>query len=57
MTRKYTLFGKKNQSTKSDAELARIGEKYKNGVPVEIVYHLADKLAQAWQEENKEEEE
>lgn len=43
----------KNHSTKTDEELMRLREKYKDGVPIDIVYHLADKLAGALYEEGR----
>ena len=45
MTRPYHLLVEKKISTKTDAELAEIRAKYANGVPVEIIDHLAGKLA------------
>ena len=44
MTRPYHLSVIKKISTKTDAELAELKAKYKDGVPQEVVDHLASKL-------------
>ena len=44
MTRPYHLSVIKKHSTKTDAELAEIKARYANGVPQEVVDHLASKL-------------
>lgn len=44
MTRPYHLSIIKKISTKTEAELAEIRAKYKDGVPSEIIDHLASKL-------------
>lgn len=51
--RHYTLLGEKHISTKTDAELAEIRERYKAGVPQEIIEHIAGTLADAIIEEGK----
>lgn len=45
MTRPYHLQIVKKRSTKTDAELAEIRARYANGVPQEIIDHLAGKIA------------
>ena len=45
MTRPYHLSVIKKISTKTDAELAEIRARYANGVPQEIIDHIAGKLA------------
>ena len=45
MTRPYHLTVEKKRSTKTDAELAELKAKYANGVPVEIIDHIAEKVA------------
>ena len=45
MTRPYHLLVEKKHSTKTEAELAELKAKYANGVPVEIIDHIADKVA------------
>ena len=45
MSRPYTLHVIKKHSTKTDAELEELRLKYKDGVPKEIIEHIADKLA------------
>ena len=47
MTRPYHLSIVKKRSTKTEAELAEIRAKYANGVPSEIIDHLAGKVADA----------
>ena len=44
MTRPYHLSVIKKHSTKTDAELAEIRAKYANGVPQEVIDHIASKL-------------
>ena len=51
--RHYTLLGEKHISTKTAAELAEIRERYKDGVPQEIIEHIAGTLADAIVEEGK----
>lgn len=41
----YPEFTIKNESTKTDAELAELREKYRAGVPAEIIDHMAGKIA------------
>lgn len=45
MSRPYTLHVIKKHSTKTDAELEELKLKYKDGVPDELIDHIADKLA------------
>lgn len=45
MTRPYHLLVEKKRSTKTDAELAEIKARYANGVPSEIIDHIAGKVA------------
>ena len=47
MTKPYHLSVIKKHSTKTDAELEELKLKYKDGVPKEIIDHVADKLAKA----------
>ena len=47
MTRPYHLSVEKKRSTKTEAELAELKAKYKDGVPSEIIDHIADKVALA----------
>ena len=47
MTRPYHLIVEKKRSTKTEAELAELKAKYKDGVPVEIIDHIAGKVADA----------
>jgi hypothetical protein len=47
MTRPYHLSVIKKHSTKTDAELAEIKARYANGVPSEIIDHIAGKVADA----------
>lgn len=44
MTRPYHLSVIKKISTKTEAELAEIRARYANGVPQEVIDHLASKL-------------
>lgn len=44
MTKPYHLSVIKKISTKTEAELAEIIAKYANGVPQEVIDHLASKL-------------
>ena len=44
MTKPYHLQIVKKRSTKTDAELAEIRAKYKDGVPQEVIDHIASKL-------------
>lgn len=48
MSRPYTLHVEKRLSTKTEAELAELKAKYKDGVPSEVIDHIADKLAKVW---------
>ena len=48
MSRRYILHVQKKHSTKTESELAELKAKYKNGVPVEILDHLSEKLAKVW---------
>lgn len=50
MGRRYPEFTVKNESTRTDAELAELKVKYRKGVPVEIIDHMADKIAGAFME-------
>ena len=45
MTRPYHLMVEKKRSTKTEAELAEIKARYANGVPSEIIDHIAGKVA------------
>lgn len=45
MTRPYHLMVEKKRSTKTEAELAGIKARYANGVPREIIDHIAGKVA------------
>lgn len=45
MTRPYHLSVEKKRSTKTEAELAEIKARYKDGVPSEIIDHIAGKIA------------
>ena len=47
MTRPYHLMVEKKHSTKTEAELAEIKARYANGVPSEIIDHIAGKVADA----------
>lgn len=51
--RNYRELTTKHYASKSDEELMRLKEKYKDGVPPEIIYHVAGKLARAMQEEGR----
>ena len=44
MTRPYHLMVEKKRSTKTEAELAEIKARYANGVPQEVIDHIASKL-------------
>ena len=48
MSRPYQLHVEKKHSTKTEAELAELRAKYKDGVPSELIDHIADKLARVW---------
>ena len=48
MSRPYQLHVSKKHSTKTEAELAELRAKYRDGVPSEIVDHLSDKIAKIW---------
>ncbi len=48
MTKPYRLSVIKKHGTKTEAELAELKAKYKDGVPIEIIDHVADKLAKVW---------
>ncbi len=48
MSRPYTLHVEKRLSTKTESELAELRAKYRDGVPSEIINHIADKLAKVW---------
>lgn len=48
MSRRYILHVQKKHSTKTESELAELKAKYENGVPVEILDHLSEKLAKVW---------
>lgn len=45
MSRHYQLHVVKKHSTKTDAELEELKLKYKNGIPEEMIDHIADQLA------------
>lgn len=45
MTKPYHLQIVKKRSTKTEAELAEIRAKYANGVPQEVIDHIAGKVA------------
>ena len=47
MTRPYHLQIVKKRSTKTEAELAELRAKYADGVPSEIIDHIAEKVALA----------
>ena len=49
----YPEFTVKNESTRTEAELAEIRERYREGVPPEIIEHMAGKLAEAITKEGK----
>jgi hypothetical protein len=49
----YPEFTTKHESTRTDAELAELREKYKAGVPAEIIDHMADKMADQFIAEGK----
>lgn len=49
--RKYREGTTKHYTSKSDAEIVRLREKYKDGVPMEIIEHLAEKMAMVLQDE------
>ena len=51
--RRYPEFTTKHEATKTEAELAALREKYRNGVPPEIIEHMAGKLADKFIEEGK----
>lgn len=51
--RHYREHTTKHYASKSDAELMRLREKYKDGVPPEIIDHLAAKLSAALLEEGR----
>ena len=51
--RPYHLMVEKHVGTKTDAELAEIREKYKNGVPPEMIDFIAGRLADALIEEGR----
>lgn len=51
--RPYRLMVQKHVGTKTDAEIAELREKYKNGVPPEMVDFIAGRLADALIEEGK----
>ena len=48
MTQPYHLSVIKKRSTKTEAELAELKAKYKDGVPSEFIDHVAEKLARVW---------
>jgi hypothetical protein len=48
MSRPYTLHVEKRLSTKTESELAELRAKYRDGVPSEIINHIADKIAKIW---------
>ena len=45
MTKPYHLSVIKKHGTKTDSELAELKAKYKDGVPSEIIDHIAGKVA------------
>ena len=47
MTRPYHLLVEKKRSIKTEAELTELKAKYKDGVPSEIIDHIAGKVADA----------
>ena len=49
----YPEFTIKNEASKTPVELAEIREKYRDGVPAEIIDHMAGKLAEAITKEGK----
>lgn len=50
MGRQYRKFTTKHKSTRTDAELAELKEKYRKGVPAELIDHMAGKIAAAFVE-------
>ena len=48
MSRRYILHVQKKHSTKTESELAELRAKYRDGVPSEVIDHIADKLAKVW---------
>jgi hypothetical protein len=48
MTKPYHLSVIKKHGTKTESELAELKAKYKDGVPSEIIDHVAEKLARVW---------
>ena len=51
--RRYPEFTTKHESTKTEAELEELKAKYRDGVPPEIIEHMAGKLADTLIEEGK----
>lgn len=49
----YPEFTIKHESTKTEAELLELREKYRDGVPSEIIEHMAGKLAERFIEEGR----
>ena len=49
----YHLMVEKHVGTKTDAELAELREKYKNGVPPEMIDFIAGRFADALIEEGR----
>ena len=49
----YPEFTIKNESSRTEAELLEIREKYRSGVPPEIIDHMAGKLADQFIKEGK----
>lgn len=55
MTRPYHLSVIKKHGTKSEAELAELREKYKDGVPEEVIDHVAEKITREFMGLNEQE--
>ena len=46
--RRYPEFTVKNESTRTEAELAELKKRYRKGVPAEFIDHMAGKLVDAF---------